>query len=527
MRRLPSTLLAATLALLIGPAAGAQPAAPAGDAPAEGGDAPAEAGDDAPAAPAAAKARAEVDRPAARAALDRLTAATTAAERLAAAKALAELSPPPVADLERFLARARSSTDEERRAVLISIGAELPDEKGKFKAPARQTVQTEAENDAFDWLAKLVDLDARTPGLADAIADVAAIRALAGKDPDGAAAILDFAFTPEGTIYRDECGRYLRRMAPWSLPALIRGSEKSGEGSRARYATYQLERLDRQNPRKALADAPNDELKIEVLRAFQDSLYREAVFVVLDTVDDVSPGVRKAAREAWMEYATGRAPKPAPKQKLQLPGGKLTDKEMPLWLNSRELADIAIRRRLEALTGQAPAPRAKLAEMSQQLFAFYDDRRTAALGVELDRALALHAEGKTAEAAALCDRILVQAPDLARRAETAPVYLAVGDAAFDAAQYPEAARAYGKAAAMAGDSEVGHRAMARHHEARGKAAEAKGESAAAEFALAREASAEAGAHQPAAQRAWMLWAGIGIALGGLALLALGWALRRR
>src|SRR5690606_33732591 len=125
------------------------------------------------------------------------------------------------------------------------------------------------------------------------IADVAAIRALAsGREPKGAGAILAFAFASDGILYRDECGRYLRKMAPWSLPALIRGAAHPRDASRRRYATYQLERLDRQNPRKALADAPNDFLKVAVLDAFKDSLDREAVFVVLDTVDDVSPQVR-------------------------------------------------------------------------------------------------------------------------------------------------------------------------------------------------------------------------------------------
>src|SRR5690606_6869078 len=166
-------------------------------------------------------------------------------------------------------------------------------------------------------------------------------------------------------------------------------AEKPGNSkSLARYAKYQLERLDRENPHKALGDAPTDDLKVEILKAFADSQYREAVYAVLDTVDHVAPEVRRAAREAWMEYATGKPPPPPPKQKLQLPGGKQTDEEMPLWLDHRELADIAIRRLLEKLTGEKPDRKAKLADLSAQLFSFYDQRRQKAMDEELEAGLA-------------------------------------------------------------------------------------------------------------------------------------------
>jgi hypothetical protein len=484
----------------------------------------------APAAPPAEKVETSEDAEA-RATLDKVLK-SHGAERAAAVETLIGLRPTPIPVLAGFLGRTRSSSDADRRAVLGAIGAELPDDQGKFRAPDRQTATDEATNDKFDWLAKVSALDGNTPGVADVIADIAAIRALAAAhEPGGATAILDFAFTPDGVAYRDECGRYLRRMAPWSLPALIVGSEKVGDLSKSRYANYQLERLDRQNPRKALADAPNEQLKVQVLDAFRTSLNREAVFVVLETVDDISPAVRKAARAAWMEYVAGRPPKPAPKEKLQLPGGKLTDKEMPLWLDSRELAGIALRRQLEALTKTKPDGRAKLSDLSKQLFDFYDQRRAAAMGVELDNAKQLDASGKHAEAAAICDRILVQVPELGRRAETAPIYNAHGEALAKDAKWQQAAAAFGKAAALAGEGELGAAALARHHEARGKVAEAKGESGAAEFAMAKEADADAEAQAAGpgggGKRRGLLWAGIAIALGGLALLMVGWSQRKR
>ena len=413
----------------------------------------------------------------------------------------------------------------------------MPDEKGKFRAPGRQPDKEERANDKLDWLAPLVELPA-SPALTDVLLDIAAIRALAAsKLSRGAAAILTFAFQDEGVAYRDECGRYLRRMSPWSLPALIRAAEmpagRAADKSRARYARYQLERLDRENPRKALNDAPTDELQAEILHTFADSQYREAVFVVLDNVNHVSPRVRQAAREAWMEYATGRPPREVPKQKLQLPGGKLSEEEVPLWLNHRELADIAIRRRLEELTGKKPATRATLEELSAQLFAVHDARQSAHLDKALAAGLAEAAKGEIDEAVARFDAILVQAPDYKRRGEMAEVYMRLGDELEKAGKWREAATAFGKAHAVAPAGPVADQALSRHHKARGRglAAEGKKEVAEAEMARATEIDQAVDRRQVEqagrGDRQWMLVAGICGALAGLGLLAMGLAWRRR
>jgi tetratricopeptide (TPR) repeat protein len=469
--------------------------------------------------------------------LEQLARAATPDERKKAALALAALDPMPVAELSKFLGRTRTSAEPDRRRLLGERGFEVPDAKGKFTAPGRQTDKAEKANDKLDWLAALYPLPA-SPALADVIADIAVIRALAAsKVTKGARAIIRFAFAPDGMAYRDECGRWLRRMSPWSLPALIGAAENPSarNASAARYARYQLERLDRENPRKALNDAPTDALQVEILRTFAESQYREAVFVVMDNVDHVSPKVRQAARKAWLEYATGRPPKPAPKQKLQLPGGKLSEEEVPLWLDHRELADIAIRRRLEELTGKKPAAKATLGELSKQLFAFYDRRRGERLDKELAAGLAEAQGGKIAEAARRFDAILVQAPDYGRRGEMAETYFRLGERLEKAGKMREAATAFGKANGVAPDGPMADEALARHHRARGKglAAEGKKEVAAAEMQRATEidrasvnrrgVTAEAGR----GDRGWMLAIGIAGAAGGLLLLAMGLAWRRR
>ncbi|HUS65327.1 MAG TPA: hypothetical protein VMZ28_12320 [Kofleriaceae bacterium] len=468
---------------------------------------------------------------------DALAAAGDKASRQAALDALLALDPMPVPELTELLARARTSSDADRRAVLKARGFDVPDEKGKFANPGRQTDEQEKANDKLDWMAPLMD-QARSPALADVLVDLALIRALAAsKSSAGADAILSFAFTADGVAYRDECGRFLRQLSPWSLPALIVGAEtkqKTEAGkSRARYAKYQLERLDRENPKKALNDAPTDALKIEILKAFAESQYREAVYATLDTVDDVSPDVRAAARAAWMEYATGRPPIPAPKMKLQLPGGKLSEKEEPLWLDHRELADIAIRRLLEKLNGAAPDRKAKLVEMSEQLFAFYDQRRAKTLDTQLDAALEDGRGGKLAEAAAVFDRILVQAPDFARRPDMADIYVRYAEALEKEGKLREAAVAYGKAYAVAPEGPLAGKAEKGQLNARAGVLKKEGKEAEA-AAMQQQASAIDGSVRGAdggggggGDKAWMLAVGIGAGACGLLLLIWGLAARRR
>ena len=441
---------------------------------------------------------------------------------------LAKTSADSIDTLAEFLARTRKSTDAERRAALAAIEAQVPDEKGRFRTPKRKTAEQKQREDKLDWLAELSKLPPQTPALNEVIADVVVIRALAAsRQPPAGGVILDFAFDEIGIVYRDECGRYLRKMAPYSLPPLIMASQLDRKHrSKDRYATYQLERLDRQNPNKAMA-AASAELKIQILKAFADSQYREAVYAVLDYVDHVDPRVRKAARDAWMEYATGRPPKPAPKRKLQLPGGKLTDEEEPLWLNHRELADIELRRRLEELTGTAPERRASLAGMSKQLFEHYDGIRAKKLDELFKVGLGLSKEQKWAEAASSFDRILGQVPQFAERGQMATTYFKLGKALQKQKKWREASNAFAKAHAVDNDPERAKEALAAHHYSRGQMQKKDSGDGSAELARAKEIDPEHGGAGGAQNRQWMLYAGIVWFLAGGLLLMLGLRRRRR
>ncbi len=455
-----------------------------------------------------------------------LESATSEKQRLEAAKELIDQSPPAIDTLETFLARSHTAGDKERRAILKAIKADVPNKKGKFRMPGRQTKDQVRRDDAFDWLAELAKLSDRS-GLGEVIADIAVIRALTStKVPRAAGIVLDFAFSTVGIVYRDECGRYLRKMSPYSLPPLIVASELRGKRRpKGRYATYQLERLDRENPYKAFADGVTDELTIEILKAFRDSLYREAVYTVLDNVNHHSTRIRTAARAAWMEYATGRPPAAAPKKKLVLPGGKLSDKKQPLWLNSRELAAIALKRRLEEVTGNKPDAD-DLGKLSKKLFAHYDGLRAKEVAGRFEAAKKDAKAGKLAEATAVFDAILVEQPLFEYRNQMAPYYYEFGQTLEKESNWREASAAYGKAHAMAPDGEVAADALAKHHFTRGKALQEQGEDGATEFALA--ADVERTAHDgDGSSKSWMLIVGLAGAAGGLLLLFLGFQRRRR
>ncbi len=477
--------------------------------------------------------------------------ASAAADRLAAAKSLAELQPPAIKVLAEFLARKHKSNDAERRTVLRKIRADVPNRKGRFYQPKRMTKKQRKRRDNIDWLAKLVKLKQRK-GLGEVIADVAAIRALAAaKHWDGATAIFDFAFTRMGMVYRDECGRYLRKMSPYSIPTLIRNSgmrkRRWKKRSRVRYATYQLERLDRQLAVKAIAATGADErLRAELFHAFRDVFYRDAARPILDWVDNSSPVVRKAARQAWLAYVTGKKPKDPPKRKLKLPGGKETREKKPLWLHYRDLAKNALYERAEELFGEKPSGET-LASLSKKVFDHYDSKRTEVDEREIGDAVKAAKQNEWAKAIPALDRILARWPKHKRRGEFADAYYEYAMHLEDQKKWREASVAYGKANAIAPGAENATGALANRHYMMGRAMADAGKDGSAEYRKAlsinpnhRRAKAALQGKNPdkVARTAgansgggggskWMLYVGLAGGAGALLLLGLAIVLKRR
>jgi hypothetical protein len=489
--------------------------------------------------------------------LARIVAGPDAAARKAAVAELTAIAPQAIDALAAWLAREPEHDVAARRDVLIEIKAAVPDKTGKFSQPARQSGKEQQADDEIDWYAALLALDAdaagRLPGLGEVIADDAAIRALAAtRDSRAAHVIYDAAFAPATMIYRDECGRYLRKMEPASIPALTEES-MAKDYDRRRYATWQLERLDRQEPGKALDSALGDEaLTIAILDAFRKTHHREAVHAVWRHVDADSPRVRAAARAAWMAYITGPPPPPAPVAKLNLPGGKKTKKPKPLWLTYRELADNELRKAANELLHEdylledptledeeegherkSKTVKVDLEDLTKRLFAYDDAERGKKEAAQWAETKRIADAGDLAAATQQLDRMLATNPERKERAEMARVYLAWGKQLETKQAWADAAAAYSKAHGLDPQGAGATDALAAHHYTLGKALEAQGKDGGPEFrraialkpdyAPARTAATEVAA---AGRPVWMLYLGAGVAVAAMLLFAAAMMRRR-
>jgi hypothetical protein len=514
----------------------------------------------APAAPAAGSAAAPADHDAPAAApgpddarataiLDRIAAGPDAGARKAAIGELAQAAPRAVDAIGRWLIRPHQADVADRRAVLTAIQASVPDKSGKFSQPARQTGKEQKADDDLDWQAALLGVDPAMAGLGEVIADDAAIRALAAShDVHAAQLIFDAAFSPDTMIYRDECGRYLRKMEPASIPALTAES-MARDADRKRYATWQLERLDRQEPGNALDAAAGDEaLTIAILDVFRRTHHREAVHAVWRRVNDDSLRVRAAARAAWMAYVTGPPPPPAPVAKLYLPGGKKTKKPKPLWLTYRELADNELRKAANELLHEdypledptledddddhprrSKTVKVDVEDLTRRLFEYYDAARAKQNAAEWAAARARFDAGDLPAATQLVDRMIAADPqrgDRAERAAMARLYLAWGKQLEAKQRWADAAIAYSKAQGLDPGGASANDALAAHHYTLGKALEAQGKDGGPDFrravalkpdyAPARSAAREADAGD---RPSWMLYAAAGAAVAAMLLFA--------
>lgn len=471
----------------------------------------------------------------------------TGTDRKAALDELTKIAPHAVEQLGEWLARPHATSNDDRRSALVAIDAAVPNEKGVFPERKRQTAKEMKADDEIDWLTKMLEQPA-SPAVGEVISDVAAIRALAStKDIRAAQLIFDAAFFPETMIYRDECGRYVRKMEPYSIPAITRESQRSGD--RRRYATWQLERLDRQDPIKALGAATgSEELKVAILDVFRETKLREAVRATWLTVNDDAPRVRAAARATWMSYITGPAPKPAPKAKLKLPGGKLTKKEKPLWLTYRELADNELRvaanellhedypiedeTRLDDRDSNVKVVKIDLEEVTKRLFDFYDNERAAKEREQWSAAKAKADAGDLPAAIAMIDRLIATNPERAERAEMAKLYGQYGKALEAKEKWADASAAYSKAHGLDSQGSGADAILAAHHYTLGKALEAQGKDGGPDFRKAQQLKPDLTTVVAAARASnggkptWMLYAA-GLAIAAAAALFAMAMLRRR
>jgi len=457
--------------------------------------------------------------------LKALAGAAPGQPRLDAAKQVIEIGPGAVPELAQRLIIKRTATQDELRALLKGIRAEVPNAKGTFEVPPRSDKPSTAE---LDWLDALARQPA-APGLTEAIEVVTLLRALVASRTEAAAdAILDFGFRPEGLVYRDECGRQLRALSPYSLPTLLRASQdrKREAGSYARYATFQLDRLSMNRPSYALGAAPNDALEVAMLKAIGDVKHPDAVTAVLDRVDAPSNAVRTAARTAWLAFVTGPEPPPAPKEFRKLPGGKKSKDKMPLWLTYRELADQELRRVLLGLQGSEPAKTLTPEQMTKILFDLYDRRHAEKGDAVVRDAVPLARDGKWDEVGARYDALLHDDPLFAHRATMADGYVEVGRFYAKQHAWDKAILAFDKVLTLDPDGDHAKDVEAELASARAGRAGGGGETVPPTTTSANRGT-PSGASSATARKDWIFYAGIGGGILGVLLVILATIFRRR
>jgi tetratricopeptide (TPR) repeat protein len=454
-----------------------------------------------------------------------LSQAAPGQPRIDAANAVIQLGPSLTPAIIARLGQPRTATNDEKRAVLSEINAEVVNDKGVFVQPPRPKNPKAPE---LDWLAELARLPP-SPVLSEVLEVVALLRALGEARTEAAAdAILAFGFSPDGLVYRDECGRTLRKMSPHSLPTLLRASHerKRDAGNYARYANYQLDRLSMNRPSYALAAALDDRMEVAMLRAIRDVRHPDAVTAVLDRVDAPSTAVRRAARETWLAYVTGPPPPPAPKAFRKLPGGKLSPEPLPLYLTYRELAEQELRRVLLQQTGKEPDRRLNGDAMTRMLFGLYDQRRNEASDARVAAARPLADAGKWEEVGAHYDALLHEDPLYVRRAAMAPGYIELGKLHASRRQWDAAIVAFHKALALDPDGASATSAQAELAAARAGREQAAGRSAAEDLAAAAAADPTRAADTASPARSYLLYGGILVGVVGLAMLIAGLLMRR-
>jgi len=243
-----------------------------------------------------------------------------------------------------------------------------------------------------------------------------------------------------------------------------------------------------------------------------------------------------------MDYITGPPPPPALRKKLQLPGGKLTKEEKPLWLTYRELADNELRKAanellhedyplddpsLDDFDHKVKTVKVNLPELTKRLFDYYDGQRAKIDAAKWLAAKTAADQGDLATATAMIDRLITTNPDRAERAEMAQVYLAHAKQLETAKKWTDASAAYSKAHGL----DPRQHSLAAHHYTLGKSLEAAGKDGGPDFRRAVALDPEyapakvAAEHVAPSRPVWMLYVAAGA--GAIAMLVFFAAMMRR
>lgn len=395
-----------------------------------------------------------------------------------AARNLAAADPAIWPQVKQAMLADRKDGKSQYRRLLAVIGGDVPNRYGHFDLHWKQAHGYKVKL-SEDWFEDLVSLprgkvsSAMRPIYRDCVLEAALLRAAASigvedeqKTPEVVDALLDAAYVHKGT-FRDEVGRAVQRVGDPAIPQLLRrmvppeefeDDEESIPYRQAEYAEYNLDRMDRLAPGRAIAavrDAPD--LLADTLSAYGIAKLGEAPPHLLEYFDDPDPNIQAAARASFLAYVTGPPPK-ARRKKLRTLGGGTTRRST---LSYRSLALLAIRARLEA---EAPdlleeecrtvrengSTDTHCVQQPQRLTRAYiellDDKATAAQQATLAAALTTPDPD---HGMSLLDSLLVQRADLGEPERVLPIVERAIDAARDDGNDARAAQLLRKGALLA------------------------------------------------------------------------------
>ncbi|MCY1006243.1 hypothetical protein OV079_11860 [Nannocystis pusilla] len=345
----------------------------------------------------------------------------------------------------------RTARKADYKAMLSVIGGDVPNRYGHFELAWKKAHGHHGVKLSEDWFTDLLALPSRQvskvlrPIYRDCVIQAALLRAASsiGAEPartdEVVEVLLAAAYLHEST-FRDEVGRAIRRLGDPALPGLLRRSVRpplpADEGEAqvvkdsvayrtAEYAGYQIDRMDRAHPRKALQAVSDDPARLaELLAAYGMVRSGDAAGPLLDFVDAAIPPVREAARQAFLAYVSGPAPR-AERKLLRFVGGGTG--ESAAQLTYRDLARIAIMSRIASNHPELAEPDCRSApkdsvfaeaceaqpeRLARSYFERLDDGRRERERAEIAAALR---EPDRAAAIAILDRLLADDPGLSAR----------------------------------------------------------------------------------------------------------------
>jgi hypothetical protein len=284
--------------------------------------------------------------------------------------------------------RAHAELTKAGEAALPAFTKALAEQR-KAPTPAVMTAVKTARDAGPDVPTALVETKQGGPGYAAATTTATLVQALAHIGTTPAVRQLVAVAVDHHGAFRPEVARELTTLADKAVPALI--ETRKGSPELRRFGAAQLESMGKRVPADAVQTQDTNVL-VDVLRAFASVHDVDSLPVLLSFVNADRVHVRKAARDAVLEFGQD--------------------------------AQWKVREAYSNVTGKPAADGVPATRIANDLFAAYDRLRLQEVYALVDEGLAKEKDGKLDEAVADFDKVLARQPLLERRGEMVPAYFA-------------------------------------------------------------------------------------------------------